>query len=147
MEYNFFILASSYIWPIIVTGFIIIIVGLLTLRTKNDKDYLILRFGSSVIFVLGLFGIIYGVYGYYSELFHAADKILWPGGSLPTVICTIITSEDTLEYIQHNYIRSSSVMMVCMTFTIITGLIWFGIQSKIFKDNLKRKSNFNLSDF
>ena len=147
MEYNFFILASSYIWPIIVTGFAIIIIGLLTLSIKNDKDHLKLRFGSSVVLALGLGGIILGVYGYYSELFHAADKVLWPGGSLLTTICTIITSEDTLKYIQHNYIRSSSVMMVCMTFTIITGLIWFGIQSKIFKVNLKRKSNFNLSDF
>lgn len=133
----FFREASSLIYPSLFIFTVILgfsSVKFYQLYIKKDHQIRKLRSGMSLILFLGVFNLFLGLFGYFFELFRYSGK-----GLMMISYLLIIMTTDSAKSLQlltetaDAILKSSSMVMICIFVTLVSGFIWFSLEQKISK--------------
>jgi len=133
---QFFNQMSLFVWPIQGLFFIIIIIALIKfyeLYLKKDHHLRTIRKGMTAILFLGGSILFVGVFGYFFEIYRFGGYTILPAVSFFFTLFTVSDSPQMLPDFITALMRSSSLGMICLLLTVLTGLLWFTLMSKIWK--------------
>jgi len=129
--------ASIFIWPVLLTGFAIIIIGLVKvyyLYIKKDHNIRTLRNGLDWLLFLGGGSLSFAALGYYWELYRIGSLNLL----LDTKLLYLINLQDeqfagSIEIITQWLIKCSSMILGSLFVALLAALIWFVLLNKVIK--------------
>ena len=133
---QFFLQASSFIWPVLGIGCIVIVLSIVkfyNLYIKKDHNIKNLRTGLSSFLFLGGASLFTGIVGYYIELYSAGGLGALLEAKLILIVRVTTGLDETSRYIGDWMIKSSSMIMTSMLVTILAALIWFILINKVIK--------------
>lgn len=130
---NSFINNSIFVWPIWGMGFagiVLFFIKFYRLYLVKDHHVKTLRKGIDTVGYVGAFSLALGFAGYFYELLRHEVDVIYPGGSLITVVCTVPESREQMMNIYHSFVSSSTVMMASLLTTMFLALFWFVLHNK-----------------
>jgi hypothetical protein len=130
---SFFENSSIFVWPVLgvsILGIVLFFIKFYSLYFNKDSKSKTLRKGIDSLAYLGAFSIALGFTGYFYELFHYGVDTVYPGGSLITVICTVVDSHQQTLNISNCFLTSSSVMVASLLSTMFLALFWHLLANK-----------------
>lgn len=133
---HFFLQSSSFIWPILGIGCIIIVLAIVKfydLYIKKDHNFKNLRTGLDSILFFGGASLLTGTIGYYIELYSAGGFGVLLESKLVFLVVTTNGLDETARYIADWMIESSSMVMTSMFVAIFAALVWFILVNKVIK--------------
>jgi len=133
---QFFLHSSSFIWPVLGIGCIIMVLSIVkfyTLYIKKDHNIKNLRKRLSSILFLGGGSLLTGTIGYFIELYSAGGFGVLLESKLVFVVVTTNGLDEKANYIADWMIESSSMVMTGMFVAIFAALIWFILVNKVIK--------------
>ncbi len=136
---DFFRGASFFVWPLLGTAFLAVLLFLLKfyiLFVKKDHFPGKLHRGMPLFGVLGSSALFLSVSGYFVELYSLAEKALvFATNPLLIVILNteIPTDREILHEIPAWLIRSSAMMMTGMLTAVLAGILWYVLNLRIAK--------------
>lgn len=135
---QFFLQSSSFIWPILGIGSIVLVLAIVkfyNLYIKKDHNIKNLRTGLGSILFFGGASLLTGTIGYYIELYSAGGFGALLEAKLIVIVYTNLDVgfDETARYIVDWMIESSSMIMTSMIVAIFAALIWFVLVNKVIK--------------
>ncbi len=133
---QFFLQSSSFIWPILGIGCIVIVLSIVkfyNLYIKKDHNIKNLRTGLGSILFFGGASLLTGTIGYYIELYSAGGFGALLEAKLIFVVHTSTGFDETSRYIADWMIKSSSMIMTSMFVAIFAALVWFILVNNVIK--------------
>ncbi len=141
---HFFENAGIFVWPIIgvaVAGIVQFFIKFQTFFSRKSFEPHTLRKGIDAIAYLGAFSIALGFTGYFYELFRTGVDTVFPGGSLITVICTVLESQQQLTDIYTCFVTSATVMTASLLTALFLALLWFVLNNKATAMEMKKAAS------
>ena len=136
MTSTFFENSSPFVWPvwgISIAGLVLFFFKFYNLYILKNHNIKTVRKGIHSMALLGLLSLLIGLTGYFYELLLNGIQTVLPGGSLITVVCTVVDSPDRIINIHNCYIRTSTVMMASLFVFMFLGLLWYVLMNKAAK--------------
>lgn len=125
--------ASFFIYPLLSVFLIAFVLSgfkLYQLFIKQDHNPRRLRKGISLINTLIVLILFMGITGYSFETYWAAQKSLYLG---PFFFLTFFENVATLLTMANWMMKTASLMIICLTTLLFSGLLWFILVNKIQK--------------
>jgi len=127
--------SSKFVWPML-SIFVLILVLSITkiyiLYIKKDHSVKKTRTGLPLILFLILLNFIFGILGYFIELYSSGSEPFFAG--LMAIFTTDYSEFNTTPtYVAQYHIRYASVMLINISITIFTLIVWFLLYNKMHK--------------
>jgi len=130
---NFASFTNLYILPIAALFLAILVIAAIKfISIYTNKNYIIkkLRSSLSVILMLGGISLFIGIYRYVAELYSAANSSIY--SAMFGIITTVIRNDNTVFFSGvTKAVQSTAVIIVSIYVAILTGIIWFFLDSKV----------------
>ena len=141
---HFFENAGLFVWPILgvaIAGIIQFFIKFQTFFNRKALKAHTLRKGIDTVAYLGAFSIALGFTGYFYELFRTGMNTVFPGGSLITMICTVVESQQQLTDIYTCFVTSATVMTASLLTALFLALLWFVLNNKATAMEMKKAAS------
>jgi len=133
LSINFASYTSLYALPIFGLLLAILILAVskfIGIYAKKEYHIKNLRSGLPIILILGGISFFLGIYGYFAELYEAANSSIYSG--MFGIITTVIKNNDIMFFSGvTKAVQSTAMVIVSFYVAILTSLIWFFLFHKV----------------